>query len=413
MLVTLLALALATALGTGAQAAAAQQDPKPEPPITLERVLERLDAIAQAAERLEAMGASEESRALALRIRQMAQSLKQEIETPRGPPPEAPQSAELLPRVSVSGRRADPKSWQPVTVRKQVRTEWGTNAKDAPPGGTSNRIFIGEHHAALAPGSPIFKTHTEPHRDFTFQDCIFEGAAGPDGKPRARWGIRAYDVIDWRFVHCEWRNIPDEHGCYLSAPGSVVWNKCRFLDMGSQAIQVVYRWEGGSAHETSNPALRAVGGLQHVSECIFLECGKPSGGRPAFALSFFEGPIARVRIERSYLQTLYSQHLDHEGLPAWSYGAIMVHDRPRVELIDNYIHYRKPDRPVIQIWNVDEVLIQDCEIVEGTIELRNCKRVRITGNKGGAHVVVGAGVEGVWPMSSVRHEGPLAVDYPH
>jgi hypothetical protein len=120
-----------------------------------------------------------------------------------------------------------------------------------------------------------------------------------------------------------------------------------------------------------------------------------------------------VRIEGTYMRTLASPHLDAQGVPSSSYGAIMVHGRPRVELLDTYVHYARPDRDVIQIWNAEEVLIQDCEIVEGTIELRNCERVRVTGCTGAARLVVGSGVDYVWPMSSVRYEGPISEDYGH
>jgi hypothetical protein len=264
-----------------------------------------------------------------------------------------------------------------------VRSSWGTNP-EVTSQASGSRLFQGQHHLAPAPGGSVMGTLYHLHRDYTFRDCIFEGAPGPDGRVTTRWGIRAYDVVDWSFLHCEWRNIPDEHGCYLSAPGSVLWRQCRFEGMGSQAIQVVYRWEPPAAHETSDPRLRELGGLQHVDQCIFLECGKPTGGRPAYALSFFGGPRCDVRIERSYIQTLESQHLDYLGQPSSSYGAIMVHDRPRVEILDTYVHYRRPDRPVIQIWNVEEVVIQGCEVVEGTIEIRNCGKVRLIGNTGAA-----------------------------
>ena len=399
-----------------AQDARPEPQPQPRPALTRARLLETLAAIVKAAEQLEQLGESAESRDLARRIAWLAETLGQDIENPPGRAdqdvPEVTPDG-LLPRVRVRVKRADPARWMPVAAHTQVFSEWGTTPKDSPPGGTSNRSFVGQHFSARSPGRAVFTTFTEPHRDFTFQDCIFEGARGADGQVRARWGIRAYDVIDWRFLRCEWRNIPDEHGCYLSAPGSVLWQKCRFEGIGSQAIQVVYRWQGQGAGETSNPGLRSMGGLQHVSECLFLECGKPSGGRPGFALSFFEGPRASVRIEGCYLRTLNSPHLNGEGLPASSYGAIMVHDRPRVELLDTYVHFARPDRDVIQIWNADEVLIQDCEIIEGTIELRNCKRVRVTGNTGGARLIVGSGIDYVWPMSSVRHEGPISLDYGH
>lgn len=404
-----------------ALAALALQDPAGEAtaparrPMSRERLLGELTAIADAARRLSELNDTEEARRLAERIRSLALELREDIESP---PPAAAGPAEestpagLLARVRTRFRRADPERWMPVAATRTVYTEWGTTPKDGG-GATSNRVFKGERHSARAPGRAVFTTFTEPHRNFIFQDCVFEGAPGADGVVRTRWGIRAYDVMDWRFTRCEWRNLPDEHGCYLSAPGNVTWQKCRFEGIGSQAIQVVFRTDGAGAGETSNPSLRNMGGLHHVAESLFLECGKPSGGRPSYAISFFEGPRADVRIEGCYLRTLSSPHLDAEGVPSQSYGAIMVHNRPRVELLDTYVHYARPDRDVIQIWNADEVLIQDCEIVEGMIELRNCKRVRVTGCRGGAKLVVGNGVDYVWPMAGVRYEGPITEDYGH
>lgn len=407
-LVTLAALALQDPAGDAAA--------RERRALSRERLLAELATIAEAAQRLAELGQGEEALRLAGRIRALADGLREDLENPpRGDEAVAEEATPpgLLPRVRTRYRRADPSRWMPVAAVKPVVSEWGTTPKDGGGGATSNRVFQGERHSARAPGRAVFTTFTEPHRNFIFQDCVFEGAPGADGVVRTRWGIRAYDVIDWRFLRCEWRNLPDEHGCYLSAPGSVLWQKCRFEGIGSQAIQVVYRTEGAGAGETSNPGLRSIGGLHHVAESLFLECGKPSGGRPSYALSFFEGPRANVRIEGCYLRTLASQHLDPQGVPSSSYGAIMVHNRPRVELLDTFVHFARPDRDVIQIWNADEVLIQDCEIVEGTIELRNCRRVRVTGCTGGAKLIVGNGVDYVWPMASVRHEGPVSVDYGH
>lgn len=405
-LLALFGLALQDGAGAGEAAQTAQRRA-----MSRERLLDELEQIVVAADRLKELGVDDEAQRVVARIRNLAQALREDLEQPERDAPEEVTPAGLLPRVRTRYPRADPKRWMPVATPRVVQTEWGTTPQDGA-GGTSNRVYRGERHAARAPGRAVFTTFIEPHRDFTFQDCIFEGAPGPDGVVRTRWGIRAYDVMDWTFTHCEWRNLPDEHGCYLTAPGNVTWQRCRFENIGSQAIQVVFRHEGANK-DTSNPGLRTMRGLQHVAQCLILECGKPSGGRPSYALSFFEGPRANVRIEGCYLRTHNSPHLDHQGVPSQSYGAIMVHDRPRVEILDTYVHYLRPDRDVIQIWNADEVLIQDCEILEGTIELRNCKRVRVVGCKGAAKLVVGTGPAYVWPMSSVRYEGPIFEDYGH
>jgi hypothetical protein len=400
--------------------AAAPASGAPErPAVTRQWLQVRLDAIAKGATRLRELAVDDEQRQLAQRIAWLARDTSTQLEAVS--PAEAPaaqaagdgqgaagEGAPLEP-LELSGERADPARWRPVKPARTVQTLWGTNLQEAAQKSGSRR-FVGEHHLAVSSGAAVLSTHYNESRGFTFQECILEGAPAADGRLTTRWGVRAYDVIDWRFEHCEWRNIPDEHGCYLSAPGSVLWSQCKFEGIGSQAIQVVYRTDPAHVHETSNPALREVGGLQQVVECLFLECGKPSGGRPAYALSFFEGPRCDVRIERCYIQTRESHHLDHLGMPSSSYGAIMVHDRPRVEILDTFVDYRRPDRAVIQIWNVEEVVIQGCEIPEGEIEIRNCGRVLLRGNKGGARVVIGTGPAYSWPMPHVVHEGPLERD---
>lgn len=395
-------------------APAPQPDAQERPAVTRQWLQVRLDAIAKGATRLKELAADDEQRQLAQRVAWLAQDTRTQLEAvaaPPSPPPAAAaagQGAPLEP-LELSGERADPARWRPVKPSRTVKTLWGTNLREAAQQSGSPR-FAGEHHLAVSSGAAVLSTHYQEHRDFTFRECILEGAPTADGRLTTRWGVRAYDVIDWRFEHCEWRNIPDEHGCYLSAPGSVLWSQCKFEGIGSQAIQVVFRTDPAHVHETSNPALREIGGLQHVVECLFLECGKPSGGRPAYALSFFEGPKCDVRIERCYVQTRESHHLDHLGMPSSSYGAIMVHDRPRVEILDTYVDFRRPDRAVIQIWNVEEVVIQGCEVPEGEIELRNCGRVLLRGNKGGARVVIGTGPAYSWPMPHVVHEGPIERD---
>lgn len=393
------------------------EEPSPRAgPLSREEVLGRLAEIERAARLLSESAKTEEGRAMAANIAELAGSLGRDIRAPvaaAAAPAEAVPPGALRTNVPPKSQRADPSRFRPVQTRSRQFSKFGVNPVDLPPGGTTGRTFRGVHFSAVSKGGAVMATFPRAHRRFGFRDCVFEGVAGDDGKIRTRWGIRAYDVIDWEFEHCEWRQIPGEHGCYLSAPGSVTWRNCRFQNIGSQAIQVVYRTGGKSAHETSDPRLVNLGGLQLVQECVISEVGQPTGGRPSYALSFFQGPKTKVRIESCFIQTLNSPHLDHEGMPARSYGAIMVHERPRVEIVNNYVNYAQPDRDVIQIWNCDEVIIEGCEIVSGRIELRNCKRVRVAGNTGGATLLVGTGPRNVWPLPNVRHEAPVSMDYEH
>lgn len=430
-------LLISSALAAAAWLLASQDPPRPEPPVeappeapaetrrpdgngtgqpvTRERVLSHLEGIARGAKRLAEITEGEEGRLLAERIRWLAESLRADIEAsiPSGEEQGSGEAGGEGDEPGASGQRADPARWRPVRAPHMRSSQWGGFPTPGPSPVLAERRFTGQHFRSVSPGGAVLVTPTALMKDYVFKDCIIESAPDRDGQVKTRWGVRAYDVIDWKFVHCEFRSLPDEHGCYLSAPGSVLWSRCRFENIGSQAIQVVYRWQPPDAHETTNTALRDLGGLQRVEECLFLEIGKPTGGRPSYALSFFEGPRCEVEIEGCFIQTLGSQHLSDQGMPCASYGAIMVHDRPRVELRDTFVNYRKPDRDVIQIWNVGEVVIEGCEVTEGVIELRNCGKVRVRGNRGGAQLRVGTGPAYTWPLPSVRHEAPLSQDYEH
>lgn len=236
-----------------------------------------------------------------------------------------------------------------------------------------------------------------------------------------RWGGIAHGAADWTFRECLFKDIHDEHGLYLKSCWDLTFERCRFENIGSQGIQVVWR-----DHEAKQPELctdpngDGKPSQIRISECVFHEVGQESGGRPSYAISLFERQpfttniFSDVTIERCWLQSERFANNAMAGGPWYSFGAIMVHGRSTVVLDSNVVRYKKPNRAIVQIWNCGEVIVRGGEYTEGLIDIRNCEKVTIEGVSGGAQVQVGEGKMYTPPISrelEVVYRGPVTKDW--
>ena len=165
-----------------------------------------------------------------------------------------------------------------------------------------------------------------------------------------------------------------------------------------------------------------------VSECVFLEVGKPSGGRPSYAISAFEGPRSPLRVERCVLRTVGSLRGDGSGGERDCYGAVMAHERDRFELVDTFVEYPRGDRDVVQVWRCSDgvagtpdVVITGCRVLADTfvdVRVSEGDTVVVEGNAGStARLRVSTNAPDTWPgrpgwePARVLHEGALADDW--
>lgn len=277
--------------------------------------------------------------------------------------------------------------------------------------------------------------HGTEGRPLAWTNVQVRGAPGADGAPRSRWGVIAFDVEGWSFERCTFRDIPDEHGLYLTTLGGLSFERCLFESIGSQAIQIVGAVPGtpraeGTAHQGDWQAwVDARRGEYHlIRECVFLEVGKPAGGRPSYAISAFEGPRNPLRVERCVLRTTQSRRRDGDGRERDCFGAIMAHQRDRFELVDSYVEYPRGDRDVIQIWHCSDgvpgtldVLVRGSRVLADTlvdVRVSPGDTVAIEGNAGStARLRVCTNPADTWPGrpgwddARVLHEGPLSEDW--
>lgn len=242
----------------------------------------------------------------------------------------------------------------------------------------------------------------------SIKDCIIHPNFGP-GWFDLKWGLRCFDVADWSVIDSHFRDIPGEHGMYLNVNGSVHWVSCLFFNIGSQAIQCVFR-----PNETLEPGLITAPGLLHVEKCIVKECGQWNGDRPAYALSFF--PSGQdVLITGSVVETL-NQPNWASGVPGYlSFGAIMAHEHPSVTIERTVVNYAKPNRDVVQLWNNKATVMRGVHVSEGIVEIRATnwegKTVKVEGCRGGAKLRIAQGPLYQWPPAKILHEGPISAGF--
>jgi hypothetical protein len=286
-------------------------------------------------------------------------------------------------------------------------------------------------------GVGIIHTHYEGTRGqpLFWNDVSVRGEPDEHGSVLTRWGFIVFDVENWALSNCTMRDIPDEHGMYATTLGGARWVRCLFANIGSQGLQLVGAVPGTprapqTAHQNDwlEYTLERQWEWHEISECAFLEVGQPSGGRPSFAISAFEGTRNPVRVERCFLRTRDSRRTDGSGALRDCFGAVMAHDRNRFELLDTYIEYLEGDRDVVQVWycsdgveGTPDVVIRGSRVLAARwVDLRvnPTDTVLIEGNAGStARVRISSNPrdvqanEAAWDPKLVIYEGDLAVDY--
>jgi hypothetical protein len=173
-----------------------------------------------------------------------------------------------------------------------------------------------------------------------------------------------------------------EHAIYANVAAGLVVSGCRFERIGAQAVQTVWR-----AKETTHPELVDDDSLIIVEDSIAIGCGRIEGiGRAAFAFSFFDGPgevIVRRCALRSH-QPPFGHKAGNVG-PQWfeSFGAIMAQGHRRVELRELSIAYVNPDRPIIQLQNCPQVVLESIHVeYPALVRIKGCPSIVVAGCSG-------------------------------
>lgn len=100
-----------------------------------------------------------------------------------------------------------------------------------------------------------------------------------------KWGTREYNAPGRSFINCDFTNIPQEHGLYVSNSASTFVDNCTFVRCGSQGVQFAHRDMPYQQYDADNMPY-AARPVHHISNSHFLDCGV-NGTRPSFNATYF------------------------------------------------------------------------------------------------------------------------------
>ncbi len=203
-----------------------------------------------------------------------------------------------------------------------------------------------------------------------------------------KWASRMYRVRSGVLVEdVTVAGVLCEHGFYFNMAGyndevdlekpALVFRRCHWRDVGSQAVQLVYRPEEQDfdfeAEGDGTP-----GGLILVEYCLLENVGWNRGGsaRASYALSFFatDNPVL---LRRTVLDN---------SAQAESKGALLVEERWRADVEDCRFTLGVTDRPVAIFRDVEVLRVTGCHFEaaggQAWIDVERCPDVEFSGCTG-------------------------------
>ncbi len=193
------------------------------------------------------------------------------------------------------------------------------------------------------------------------------------GAPQLKWGTREFNAPDRFFLDCDFTEIPQEHGLYVSNAADTTLDRCTFLRVGSQGAQFAHRDNAYQQYDPDNMPY-AERPTHVVRDCHFIDCAY-GGTRPSFNLTYFSPGTSRqpgsILIEdSSFVCNWPTQRADgHRSTGALvicrgqgtdplvpSIGQMMSDVTIRNSLFD----FTEGDRQIACIRSVEELVIEEC-----------------------------------------------------
>ena len=104
--------------------------------------------------------------------------------------------------------------------------------------------------------------------------------------PMLKWGSREYNVENRLITRCDYTDIAQEHGAYISNSGSTRVEQSTFLRCGSQGLQFSHRPNPYQQYSADTmPYERPP--RHSIVACDFIDCGT-GGTRPSYTLTYFD-----------------------------------------------------------------------------------------------------------------------------
>ena len=218
------------------------------------------------------------------------------------------------------------------------------------------------------------------------------GYIGPKMDPfnsYMHWGTREWNVPHREFIDCDFFAIPKEHGLYISVYEGTVVDRCTFVRMGSQGVQIVHRVSSKPPYSYSGDNRPYDAKPLHIlNDTHFIDCAN-QGARPSFNASYFnpgspEFPGTLKVTNCSFVADWeepagYLGNHSTGGLVVTPMGSNEVLTGNMMELVEVkncLFDFHKPDRSSINIRSTDKVVIEDCTFI-----VRNSSRGEVAIDK--------------------------------
>lgn len=103
---------------------------------------------------------------------------------------------------------------------------------------------------------------------------------------QTKWGCRGYNIPKLLVRDCDFTEITQEHGLYMSNSSSVTVERSTFVRTGSQGLQFAHRPNPYQQYDADCMPYDTAP-LHTFEDCHFVDCGK-GGTRPSFNLTMFD-----------------------------------------------------------------------------------------------------------------------------
>jgi hypothetical protein len=189
-----------------------------------------------------------------------------------------------------------------------------------------------------------------------------------------KWGTREYNAPDRVFVDCDFTEIWQEHGLYVSNSGNTGLDRCTFVRCGSQGAQWAHRAEPYQQYDADNMPYRQ-DPMHQVRDSHFVDCAY-QGTRPSFNLTYFqpgtsEHPGSLLIEDSSFVANWRIARNDgcrSTGAlvvtPGQGNAPLLRQNMMREVIVRNCLFdFTSGDRSLASIRSADYILFEDCAFI--------------------------------------------------
>ncbi len=296
-----------------------------------------------------------------------------------GPGPE-PSDFEAMSRIDKSA--AENKLWRVPAMLASRSGRITEGIGDVRRGDWTEGDLVKQNLTSIMPPPPSGQWNSNMHQDrvkrpgsYTWANIEATGAIKDVGETKLLWGTREYNCPERYILDCDF-SWQKEHGAYLSPYQGSTVDGCTFVNIGAQGLQYAHR-PGPNQQYGRDCFPYEKSETYTVNDSHMIDCGKYAG-RASFSLTYFTcGSVnypGTIRVSNSsfvaawdtpnsdYFGDFYSTGAMVATAGDWPDGNVWTGGTQYelIQLTNNLYDYTTPDRSILSLRSVDQILIEDC-----------------------------------------------------